>query len=144
MRGERAGPSCTIESQAFGRESMIQVARRILVVDDHIDSLNAMARLLLLTGFEVSTATTYAAAIEQCKAMPFDLLISDVGLPDGNGYDLMREMLGRRSAMRGIAVSGYAAEADVEQSLAAGFSAHLIKPVQFDALRAAIARLIPT
>src|SRR5438034_6346099 len=122
---------------------MRQAARKILVVDDHVDSLNAMARLLLLTGFEVRTATTYAGAIEQCKESPFDLLISDVGLPDGNGYDLMRELLGRQCATRGIAVSGYGEDADVEQSLAAGFSAHLIKPVQFDALREAIQRLIP-
>ena len=123
---------------------MIQSARKILLVDDHLDTVNAMARLLHLTGFEVKTATTYAGALQLCdEDAKYDLLISDVGLPDGNGYDLMRTVLNRRCAARGIAVSGYGAEADVQQSLEAGFSAHLVKPVEFEALRDAIARLIP-
>jgi DNA-binding response OmpR family regulator len=103
-----------------------------------------MARLLHLTGFQVRTATTYASALKLCDDdEPYDLLISDVGLPDGSGYDLMRELLGRRCAARGIAVSGYGDEADVKQSLDAGFSAHLVKPVEFETLRDAIKRLIP-
>ena len=123
---------------------MIPVARKILLVDDHLDTVNAMARLLLLTGFDVKTATTYAGAIKLCDDdARFDLLISDVGLPDGTGYDLMRELMTRRCAARGIAVSGYGGDDDVKQSLDAGFSAHLVKPVAFDALRDAIRRLIP-
>ena len=122
---------------------MIQASRKILLVEDHVDTVNAMARLLLMTGFEVRTATTYAGAIKECDAAQFDLLISDVGLPDGSGYDLMRELLDRRCTARGIAVSGYGSETDVQQSLKAGFSAHLTKPVEFEALRDAIRRLIP-
>ena len=124
---------------------MIQSARKILLVDDHLDTVNAMARLLHLTGFEVKTATTYAGALSLCdNDAKYDLLISDVGLPDGTGYDLMRAVLHRNCASRGIAVSGYGGETDVQQSLQAGFSAHLVKPVEFETLRSAIQRLIPT
>jgi len=123
---------------------MIQGIRKILLVEDHLDTVNAMARLLHLTGFEVKTATTFASALKLCDDGQYDLLISDVGLPDGSGYDLMRTVLDRRCAMRGIAVSGYGAEADVKQSREAGFSEHLVKPVEFEALRKAILRLIPS
>src|SRR6185436_2269046 len=105
---------------------MIQGTRKILLVEDHLDTVNAMARLLHLTGFEVKTATTFASALKLCDDAQYDLLISDVGLPDGSGYDLMRTVLDRRCATRGIAVSGYGGEADVQQSLEAGFSEHLV------------------
>ena len=124
---------------------MIRATRKILLVDDHLDTINAMARLLHLTGFEVKTATTYADALSLCdNDAKYDLLISDVGLPDGTGYDLMRTVLHRNCASHGIAVSGYGAETDVQQSLEAGFSAHLVKPVEFETLRSAIQRLIPS
>jgi CheY-like chemotaxis protein len=121
----------------------ISESRKILLVEDHLDTVNAMARLLLLSGYEVDTATTCARAITLCDEKEFDLLISDVGLPDGSGYELMRQMLERRCTTRGIAVSGYGSEQDVEQSLRAGFSAHLVKPVEFNALRETIAKVIP-
>ena len=116
--------------------------RKILLVEDHLDTAKAMARLLNLSGYEVQTATCYAEAVALCERGRFDLLISDVGLPDGSGYDLMREMLGRACATKGIAVSGYGSQQDVQESLQAGFSEHLVKPVAFDTLREAIRRVI--
>jgi DNA-binding NtrC family response regulator len=116
---------------------------RILLVEDHDDTVRAMARLLNLSGFSVHTAGTVANAIKLCEKHEFDLLISDVGLPDGSGYDLMREVLNRRCTSKGIAVSGYGTEKDVELSIRAGFSMHLVKPVAFDTLRDAIMRVIP-
>lgn len=125
--------------------AMEQSARaRILLVEDHDDTARAMARLLHLSGYNVQTAATVANAIKLCEQSEFDLLISDVGLPDGTGYDLMREVINRRCTSKGIAVSGYGSEADVELSMSAGFSLHLVKPVAFDTLRAAILRVIPT
>jgi CheY-like chemotaxis protein len=115
----------------------------ILLVEDHSDTARAMARLLNLSGYKVHTAGNFASAIKLCEANQFDLLISDVGLPDGSGYDLMREVLNRRCTSKGIAVSGYGTEQDVEQSLRAGFSAHLVKPVNFEDLRDTILRVIP-
>ena len=123
---------------------MEQTARaRILLVEDHDDTVRAMARLLDLSGFAVHTAGNVAHALKLCEHHEFDLLIADVGLPDGTGYDLMREVLSRRCTSKGIAVSGYGSEKDVEQSLSAGFCMHLVKPVAFDTLQAAIRRVIP-
>ena len=102
-----------------------------------------MARLLNLSGYIVHTANTCAAARQICEQERFDLVISDVGLPDGTGYELMRQMLAKDCVPKGIAVSGYGTEQDVKESLTAGFSAHLVKPVQFDTLRDAIRQIIP-
>ena len=116
---------------------------KILLVEDHDDTARVLSRLLNLSGYQVSTAGTYASAMELCGKQQFDLLISDVGLPDGSGYDLMREIVARQCVSKGIAVSGYGAEEDVEASLRAGFTAHLVKPVAFDKLRETIQRIIP-
>ena len=119
-------------------------SRKILLVEDHHDTARAMARLLNLSGYMVHTATTVESAMKICEEQQrFDLLISDVGLPDGSGYDLMRTMRQRACAMRGIAVSGYGSEKDVEDSIRAGFDLHLVKPVEFDVLCDAIRRVIP-
>jgi CheY-like chemotaxis protein len=117
-------------------------ARRILLVEDHHDTVRAMARLLNLSGYDVHTASCCNDALQLCEEVQFDLVISDVGLPDGTGYDLMRQMLDRQCTTKGIAVSGYGSEKDVEDSLRAGFSLHLVKPVAFDDLRDAIQRTI--
>jgi len=113
---------------------------RILLVDDHDDTARALARLLGLSGYDVRTATTVAAAISLCDEHRFDLLISDIGLPDGTGYDLMRELT-RRGIPAGIAVSGY--EDDATAGRDAGFVAHLVKPVAFETLKETIQRVLP-
>lgn len=110
---------------------------RILLVDDHEESLSAMARLLKLSGYQVHTATTVADALELASKQECDLLISDLGLPDRTGLDLMREVR-TRYPLRGIALTGYTDDADVAESSAAGFAKHLKKPVDFNDLLAAI------
>src|SRR4051812_712309 len=100
---------------------------KILLVEDHTDTARVLARLLGLSGYHVSTADTFAAAMQLCDQQKFDLLISDVGLPDGSGYDLMRQIMQRRCAAKGIAVSGYGSDKDVAESLQAGFAEHLVK-----------------
>ena len=123
---------------------MAQSSRaKILLVEDHDDTARVLTRLLHLSGYHVHCADSKSAALRLCDEHQFDLLISDVGLPDGTGYDLMREISARRCASKGIAVSGYGADTDVQQSLQAGFSEHLVKPVQFDTLRDAIRRIVP-
>ena len=117
-------------------------SQKILLVEDHHDTARAMARLLNLSGYMVHTANTYQSALQICDQHRFDLVISDVGLPDGSGYDLMREMLERECTTKGIAVSGYGTEKDVEDSLRAGFTIHLVKPVEFEVLCDAIRRVI--
>jgi two-component system, chemotaxis family, CheB/CheR fusion protein len=115
---------------------------RILLVEDHADTAEAMADLLRLMGHEVTVAGTVAAALDAAGAARegagrIDLVLSDLGLPDGSGQDLMRE-LSRLYGLRGIALSGYGMEEDVRRSREAGFLRHLTKPVDLQILESAI------
>jgi signal transduction histidine kinase/CheY-like chemotaxis protein len=112
-------------------------ALKILLVEDHVDTAKVMRRLLSDSGHQVETAGTVASALRMLDGGPVDLLISDVGLPDGSGLDLMREVA-IRYHLKGIALSGFGAEEDVQRSLAAGFAAHLTKPVPISTLRQTI------
>lgn len=114
---------------------------RILLVDDHPDTCAALERLLQLRGHSVAAAHTMRAALEVAGGSSFDLLISDVGLPDGNGMDLIR-YLRIKQPIRGIAISGFGMDSDIRKSLEAGFSEHLVKPVKLEKLEAAIARVM--
>jgi signal transduction histidine kinase/CheY-like chemotaxis protein len=114
---------------------------RILLVDDHEDTLEFMCRFLVLCGHEVATAATYQQALQISQEQKFDLLLSDLGLPDGDGYQLMR-VLQAASPIKGIALSGYGMNADVQASLAAGFGAHLTKPCDLSLLSATIERVV--
>ena len=116
---------------------------RVLLVDDHADTLRSMDRLLRLRGFQVCTASSVSTALQAAAAGGFDLLISDVGLPDGSGMDLMRELRARHGErLPGIALSGYGMEEDVSRSREAGFGEHLTKPVDMLGLEAVISRLL--
>ena len=106
---------------------------RILLVDDHADTLAALTRLLGRRGFEVTPASSAAQARELASRQPFDLLISDLGLPDCSGHELLRD-LRQSHNFPAIALSGYGMETDYEDSIQAGFQAHLTKPVDFAAL----------
>ncbi|MBA2743814.1 MAG: PAS domain S-box protein, partial [Chthoniobacterales bacterium] len=106
---------------------------RILMVEDHEHTALVMSRLLRRSGHEVVTANTVESAIEVLRSTKLDLLVSDLGLPDGNGFQVMRE-LAKRSRAKGIAVSGYGMDEDLAQSSAAGFSAHLTKPISAEEL----------
>jgi CheY-like chemotaxis protein len=113
----------------------------ILLVEDHHDTAAVLSRALKRKGFRVGTVNTVADAIRMFEAERFDLLISDIGLPDGSGI----ELLIRLNAVRripAIALSGYGMERDLEKSRVAGFIEHLIKPVNLDALCDSIARAL--
>jgi signal transduction histidine kinase len=114
-------------------------ALRILLVEDHDDTRTALSRLLGRWGYAVEAVSTVREALE--KEERFDLLISDLGLPDGSGLDLMTQLRQRDSTLRGIAISGFGMEQDLSRSSAAGFAEHLIKPVAAQKLRASIERL---
>jgi signal transduction histidine kinase len=108
----------------------------ILLVEDNEDTLRVLARLLRQTGYTVKTAASVNAALAMADD-EIDLVISDIGLPDGNGWELMR-MLKTRWTMPGIALSGFAQQEDVERSRAVGFARHLAKPINPQELEAAI------
>ena len=112
---------------------------RILLVEDHGDTAMMMQLLLTAEGHEVETAGDVATAVKLAEATRFDLLVSDLGLPDGSGVDLMRSLRQRGNVVPGIALSGFGQEEDVRRSREAGFSAHLIKPASPDRLIEVIA-----
>jgi CheY-like chemotaxis protein len=113
----------------------------LLVVDDHHDTCIGMKMLLERRGYQITLAHTVDQALEKAEAEKFDLLISDIGLPDRSGYELMQE-LRARSKLRGIAMSGFGMENDILKARAAGFSEHLTKPINFDRLDEAIRSLL--
>jgi two-component system CheB/CheR fusion protein len=110
---------------------------RILIVEDHDYTATVMSKLLKRAGHDIMAAATVRDALEMLKTEEFDLLLSDLGLPDGNGFQVMRE-LSRVSNAKGIAVSGYGMEEDLARSTEAGFSAHLTKPVNAQELQETI------
>ena len=113
--------------------------RRILLVEDDADTRRILARLLRGRGCDVTTAGGVAEAVGFADQSSFDLLISDLGLPDGTGNDLL-ELLGDRRPPAAIALSGSGMDEDLQRSRAAGFDEHLIKPVDFPTLEAAVRR----
>ncbi|MEY2548384.1 MAG: hypothetical protein QOD64_966, partial [Verrucomicrobiota bacterium] len=114
---------------------------RVLVVDDHVDTCTGMKMMLERRGYRVAVAHTADEAVEKTEQEEFDLVISDIGLPDRSGYELMKELSTTRS-LRGIALSGFGMENDVSRARAAGFSEHLTKPINFDRLDEAIRMLL--
>jgi len=113
---------------------------RLLLVDDHADTRRILSRLLGKCGHEVSTADSARSALNLLDRDRFDALISDIGLPDSSGYELVREAKGRQP-LKGIALSGFGMEEDVRRSLEAGFDYHLTKPVEFADLRSLLQKI---
>jgi two-component system CheB/CheR fusion protein len=113
---------------------------RLLLVEDDPLTLKLLGRLLAAEGHNVTTAATIDAALRAADQRPFDLVLSDLTLPDGSGLDLM-PLLRARHHLPGIALSGYGSYTDVEASRRAGFLIHLTKPVTPDSLRAALAQI---
>lgn len=115
--------------------------KTIMVVEDHEDTRRVLARALRRKGYGVTAAGSVEAAVAQFSASPPDLLISDIGLPDGTGWDLL-EKLRPHGPLRAIAVSGYGMNADVEKSREIGFAAHLTKPIDFAKLETLIVEIL--
>lgn len=114
---------------------------RLLLVEDHRDSALVLRRVLERAGYQVETAESVKGACDLAAARTFDIVISDLGLPDGTGMDLMRQ-LHRGSDLPAIALSGFGTDEDRTASIAAGFSEHLTKPVNWPQLRDALKRIL--
>ncbi len=113
-------------------------ARRILVVEDNVDSADSLQALLELFGHAVDVAYSGSAGIERFHAAPYDVVICDIGLPGLSGYEVARRLrMAERGARRSvlIALTGYGSEDEVQRAHEAGFDAHLTKPVNLDVLR---------
>ncbi len=128
-----AGPSPQEETTEPARGAM---PLRLLVVEDHRDTAETLCRLLIRRGHIVKSAHSCAAALETAHSSRFDVVVTDIGLPDGNGVDLfrqLREQSGNRDLL-GVALSGFGMDEDLARSQAAGFVEHLTKPVDFAVL----------
>jgi CheY-like chemotaxis protein len=115
-------------------------ALRVLLVDDNVDTLESLQILLEALGHEAAIARTPAEALAQAASYGASVAVVDIGLPGMSGYDLAPEL--RRASptpLRLVAFTGYAADEDVARALAAGFDAHLVKPVDVDRLLAVLA-----
>jgi two-component system CheB/CheR fusion protein len=120
--------------------------KRILMVDDEADMLESFAALLRVVGAEVDIAGCAREALDRVQAAPrrYDLIVSDIGMPEMDGYALLAE-LRKQSATAdtpAIALSGFTRPRDVQQALDAGFETHMRKPVVFDKFIELAARLL--
>ncbi len=106
---------------------------RILLVDDHVQTVRALRSLLVAKGHQVTTAGTLADARRACEGPPFDLMLCDLGLPDGDGRELAA--VARACGVRAVAVTGY----DRGSPDSDGFWDYLVKPVSFDRVTALLA-----
>jgi PAS domain S-box-containing protein len=110
---------------------------RVLVVDDHEDTVYVLHRLLESMGYQLATARSAAAALNHVASNDIDVLVSDIGLPDASGHDLVRQVKKLRN-VSAVSISGFGSKTDIQNSRDAGFYAHLTKPLDFDLLHATI------
>ena len=101
---------------------------KFFVVENHQDTLDAIKMFLEAQGHTVESAPDMKSALKRAPAANFDVLISDIGLPDGDGWQLMTTLREQIPGLKAIAMSGYGMRADLDRSKSAGFLAHLIKP----------------
>jgi CheY-like chemotaxis protein len=122
---------------------MIASARRprVLVVDDDADSAELYAALLDRRGLEVTIATSYAAALQVARTAEFDVIMTDINLPDGDGCDLFHQVRRIRD-VPGIAVTGLSGGDARRRSQEAGFVEHIVKPVDVERVVQIVRRLL--
>ena len=113
---------------------------RILLVEDHGDTRETLSRLLSHFGHEISVADSTRQALDIVGAKDFDVILSDIGLPDGSGYDIMSELKQKKS-IKGVALTGFCSDEDVRRSKEAGFEFHLSKPVDVHELRTVLGQV---
>jgi CheY-like chemotaxis protein len=117
-----------------------EAAQRVMLVDDNVDSLESLEMLLQMLGFEVATAAHPEAALALAERFDPSIALIDIGLPGMDGYQLASEIRRRRAGrpLRLVAFTGYGGADDVARAHAAGFDAHLVKPVDMDQLVAVL------
>lgn len=130
-----------IERPLTVHDAEVGAPSRLLLVEDHPDTVRALSRLLGRSGFQVKSANSIASALQLAASEPFDILVSDIGLPDGTGYELM-ERIRERFGIKGIALSGYGMEDDIRRSREAGFAEHVVKPVDLARLESVVRQVV--
>jgi two-component system CheB/CheR fusion protein len=102
---------------------------KILVVEDHLDTSKLLEHVLQKNGYKATIAKSIEEALSSTANQHFDLMISDIGLPDGSGCELLLELRRRGNHFPAMALSGYGQQEDIRRNLGVGFSAHITKPV---------------
>jgi CheY-like chemotaxis protein len=123
------------------RETSLAVTnckRRILVVDDNKDAADSLVTLLEIEGHQVKCVYTAEAALEEVELLKPDLILLDIGLPRISGYEVAQRIKAAHPLISVVALSGYGSLEDRQRVIAAGFDAHLLKPVDFDDLKGLI------
>jgi PAS domain S-box-containing protein len=115
----------------------VRSALSVLLVEDNRETLRYLTLILQQRNYNVVPVDRVSAALDAAGEARFDLLISDIELPDGTGLELMHG-LGGGQTLPGIAISGYGSEEDLQNSARAGFAEHLTKPIDVNRLQAAI------
>ena len=106
----------------------------VLLLEDNTDTRNMLLLLLEAAGHSVRAVGSIKLAFQELQLAPYEVLVSDISLPDGDGWDLMRDLRGSGASIRGIAMSGHSSARDVAKSLESGFQHHLVKPIDFNEL----------
>jgi len=122
-------------------ESYNSVTRlRLLVGERHSDTLEALSRLLSHFGHEISVADRAQNALNIIDSKEFDVVLCDIALPDGSGYEVIAEAK-RKRPVKAVALTGFGGTEDIERGKEAGFDFHLTKPVDFHELRAVLGQI---
>src|SRR5260370_30437527 len=121
------------ESTHVPRSTAKRRSVRVLLVEDHEDTNRSLTQMLRRRGYEVHPANDMRSALDIATSKQFDVLVSDIGLPDGSGIDLLKALRAKGEVF-GIALSGYGMQEDIRRSYDVGFSHHLVKPVDLNQL----------
>ena len=140
IRPTQPAPATTI-APSIGKSSHLS-KKRILLVEDHKDTRTSLEFLLQKNKHEVKSAASAKEALKLAAEFDFDLVISDIGLPDKSGLELMQQ-LKEQFHLQGIGLSGYGMEEDIAKCYAAGFIQHLTKPIRFEQLKQVISEVSP-
>jgi signal transduction histidine kinase/ActR/RegA family two-component response regulator len=137
-----AAPPPAILASGLPARAQALASARILVVDDQPDACELLERILRDRSAEVITASSVTQAIDWLEQRDFDVVVSDISMPERDGYDLLHHVRARHGALPVIAVTAFARREDAERLLAAGFDRHVPKPVAADRLVRVIAEVV--
>ena len=127
------------EKNRVGSQGRQKTAKslRILLVEDHSDTRRTLSRLLTHFGHQISVADNTESALKIMGSQEFDVVLSDIGLPDGSGYDVISEAK-RKQPVKAVAITGFGTDEDIRRGKDAGFDFHLVKPIDFHELRSVL------
>jgi PAS domain S-box-containing protein len=114
---------------------------RVLLIEDHEDTARVLEKVLQQMGHEVETASTVATACQKLREKKFDVIFSDIGLPDGSGFDFIKAAR-ELCQTPAVALTGYGMAEDIDKCLRAGFEEHLTKPIDIDRLEKTLAKIL--